>query len=199
MPCDFRRSDPYMPIEMEGDQLSPEQKKQWFVLRDFKKRNAKSPGYKVLPELGIRCFTPMHWIVYTRLGKRVREYVPVIPSLLFAYDTKDALQPVVDRDRSLQFQFKRGGGRNSLMTVSDDEMERFIYAVNNDPSPIYYTPAELTPDKIGKEVIVNGGPLNGYRGTLLKLQGSKKRRLIIKIEGFLSAAVEVNPDYISLA
>ena len=181
---------------MEGNVPITEQPKQWYVLRDFKKWNAKSPGYKVLPELGIRCFTPMHWVVTNRLGKRRREYVPVIQSLLFAYDTKETLEPVVERDSSLQFQFRRGGGSSFLMTVPDNDMERFIKAVNNDPSPIYYTPGELTPEKIGKEIIVNGGPLNGYRGVLLKMQGSKKRRLIVRIEGFLAAAVEVSPEFI---
>lgn len=170
--------------------------KRWYVLRDFKKRNAKSPGYKLLPELGIRSYTPMHWVVSTRLGKRVREYVPVIQSLLFAYDTKDALDPIINREKALQFQFRRGAGRDYFMTVPDVEMERFINAVNNDPSPIYYMPEELTLDKMGREVAIHGGPLDGYSGTLLKMQGSKKRRLLVQIKGFLAAAVEVNPDFI---
>lgn len=183
-------------MELEDNQQNTAQAKQWFVLRDFKKRNAKSPGYKVLAELGIQCFTPMHWVVSTRLGKRIREYVPVIQNLLFAYETKEALEPLVATDRTLQFQFKRGCGSASPMIVPVDEMNRFINAVNNDPSPVYYTPEELTPDKIGKSIIVEGGPLNGYRGVLLKMQGSKKRRLIIKIEGLMAVAVEINPDYI---
>lgn len=172
------------------------QTKQWYVLRDFKKRNAKSPGYKLLSELGIHCFTPMHWIVLTRLGKKKREYVPVIPSLLFAYDTKEVLDSIIERERALQFQFRRGAGQNYFMTVPEAEMERFIHAVNNDPNPRYFTPEEFTPDKIGKKIIIKGGPLNGYIGVLLKMQGSKKKRLIVKIEGFVAAAIEVNPEYI---
>lgn len=183
---------------MEDNSHNIEQPKQWYVLRDFKKRNAKTPGYKLLSDLGIKSFTPMHWIVSTRQGKRVREYVPVIQSLLFAYDTKETLDPIIEKDSALQFQFRRGAGKNYFMTVPDAEMERFINAVNNDPSPIYFTPEELTPDKIGKEIIVNGGPLNGYSGVLLKMRGTRKRRLLVKIEGFLAAAVEVNPDFVQL-
>lgn len=175
-----------------------EKVKQWYVLRDFKKRNAKSPGYKLLPELGIRSFTPMHWVVSARLGKRVREYVPVIQSLLFAYGTKEELNQIIEKENALQFQYRRGAGRNYFMTVPDAEMERFIKAVNNDPAPIYFTPEELTPDKIGKEIRVNGGPLDGYTGVLLKMRGTRKRRLLVKIEGFLAAAVEVNPDFVQL-
>lgn len=175
-----------------------EQPKQWFVLRDFKKWNAKAPGYKELPRIGIRCFTPMHWIVSTRCGVRKREYVPVIQNLLFAYDSREVLDPIVERDKSMQYLFRRGG-RAVPMTVPDREMERFIRAVNNDPSPVYYSPEELTPDMVGREIIVNGGPMDGYHGRLLKLKGSKKRRLIVEIRGFIAAAVEVNPDYIELA
>lgn len=170
--------------------------KQWFVLRDFKKWNAKVPGYKDLPERGIRCFTPMHWIVSLRKNVRRREYVPVIQNLLFAYDTRETLDPIIARTASLQYQFKRGSGSGVPMTVPDADMDRFIRAINNDPSPIYYTSDELTADMLGKEIIVNGGPLDGYRGKLLKLQGSKKKRLIVKLEGFVAAAVEVNPDFI---
>lgn len=170
--------------------------KQWFVLRDFKKWNAKIPSYKALPKLGIRCFTPMHWIVTTRREVKNREYVPVIQNLLFAYDTKDILDTIIANDKSLQYQYKRGCGRATPMTVSDSDMERFIKATNNDPSPIYYTIDELTPDMLGRKIIVNGGILDGYEGNLLKIQGSKKKRLVVEIPGFIVAAVIVNPDYI---
>ncbi|MCM1142250.1 MAG: UpxY family transcription antiterminator [Muribaculum sp.] len=175
---------------------SIEQSKQWYVLRDFKKRNAKSPGYKLLPENGVRCFTPMHWVVSSQHGKLIREYVPVVQSLLFAYDTKENLDPIIQKDRALQFQYRRGAGKNYFMTVPEAEMERFIKAVSNDLSPIYFTPEELTPDKIGKKIRVSGGPLDGYTGVLLKMRGTRKRRLLIKIEGFLVAAVEVNPEFV---
>lgn len=175
-----------------------EQQKQWFVLRDFKKWNAKSPGYKELPRLGIQCFTPMHWIVTTRRDVRKREYVPVIQNLLFAFDSRAILDPVIERESTLQYQFRRGAGSGVPMTVDEQEMERFISAVGNDPAPVYYSPDELTEDMIGKEVVVTGGPLDGYRGRLLKLRGTKKRRVIIEIRGFIAAAVEVNPAFIQL-
>lgn len=170
--------------------------KQWFVLRDFKKWNAKAPAYKALPKLGIRCFTPMHWIVNTNKGVKTREYIPVIQNLLFAYDTKEVLDPIIAKDKSLQYQFKRGGGSGTPMTVPDAEMERFIKAVNNDPSPVYYSVDELTPQMLGKRIKVNGGTLDGYEGNLLKIQGSKKKKLVVEIPGFIAAAVTVSPDYI---
>lgn len=170
--------------------------KQWFVLRDFRKWNAKAPAYKTLPKLGIKCFTPMHWIMTVRRNIRSREYVPVIQNLLFAYDTKKILDPIVAKDGSLQYQFRRGSGSGTPMTVPDFDMERFINAVNNDPTPIYLTIDELTSDMYGRDIIINGGPMNGYQGKLLKVQGSKKKRLIVAIPRFIAAAVEVSPEFI---
>ncbi len=177
---------------------SAESPRQWFVLRDFKKWNAKSPSYKALPELGIRCFTPMHWIVSTRGGVRERQYVPVIQNLLFAYDTRETLDPIIAKDRTLQYQYRRGGQSGEPLTVPERDMERFIRAVHNDPTPVYYTSEEVTSSMLGKTIRVNGGVLDGYEGRLLKLQGSKKKRLLVAVPGLLVAAVEIRPDYIQL-
>lgn len=140
----------------------------------------------------------MHWIVTERKGIRRRDYVPVIQNLLFAYDTREVLDPIIAKQQSLQYQYQRGNGSASPMTVPNAEMTRFIHAVNNDPSPIYYTVDELTPDMYGRRIIIDGGPLNGYEGILLKKQGSKKKRILVEIPHFLTAAVEVSPTYIHL-
>lgn len=175
-----------------------EQPKQWFVLRDFKKHNAKCPAYKELPKIGIECFTPMRWIVTTKAGVKKREHVPVIQNLLFAHETRAILDPVIETTDTLQYIFLRGAGRSVPMIVSDAEMERFINAVNNDPQPVYFYPSEITDDMLGKEIKITGGPLDGYQGRLLKMQGSKKKRLVVEIKGLMVAAVEVNPDFIQL-
>lgn len=172
---------------------------QWFVLRDFKKWNAKSPAYVELPKLGIRCFTPMHWIIVTTNEKHVRRQVPVIQNLLFAYDTREVLDPIIKSRETLQYQFMRGHGSGTPMIVDEKEMERFITAVSSDPAPKYYSPEEIKASMIGEEIIVTGGPLDGHRGKLLRIKGSKKKRLIVEVQGFLVAAVEINPEFIQLA
>lgn len=176
--------DPESPENFDGGQ--------WFVMRDFKKSNAKSPAYKELPKLGVRCFTPMHWVVTERSGRKKREYVPLIQNLLFIYGKRETLDPIVARTDKLQYQFVRGAGPNTPMVVPTPEMERFIKAVNNDESPVYFTPSEMRPEMIGKTVVINGGPLNGYSGRLLSVKGSKKRRLLVEIKNFVTAAVEVS-------
>jgi len=177
----------------------PSDTKQWYVMRDLKPRNAKNPAYKVMADLGLRCFTPMRWVLSeSKGGKRERRQIPVIQDLLFVYETRKVLDPIVASTERLQYRYRRGAGREALMTVPDSEMERFIGAVGRDSTPVYYTAQELTADMIGKEIRVTGGPMDGYRGRLLKMRGSKRRRLIVRIEGFLAAAVEVDPDFIQV-
>ena len=84
------------------------------------------------------------------------------------------------------------------MTVGSGEMDRFIYAVSNTESPIFYMPGELTKSMYGKYVRIVGGILNNFEGRLLSIKGKRKRHLIIELPNLIAAAVEVNPDYIQL-
>ena len=84
------------------------------------------------------------------------------------------------------------------MVVADTDMERFIRAVDATESPRYYLPEEITPVMYGRKIRIEGGPLNGYEGRLLTTRGSKVKRLLVELEGFLSVGVEVDPEYIQL-
>lgn len=48
----------------------------------------------------------------------------------------------------------------------------------------------------GKKISIIDGPLNGYQGYLLSVRGSKVKRLLVELKGYLAAGVEVNPEYI---
>ena len=51
---------------------NPEFAKQWFVMRDLKRSNAKLPAYKQLAALGMEIFTPMCWRLSVRQGRERR-------------------------------------------------------------------------------------------------------------------------------
>lgn len=176
------------------DEIQP---RQWFVMRDLKRSNAKQPAYRLLEGMGIEVFTPMAWKILVRNGKRVREEVPFMRDLLFAHDTHATLDPIVDRTDTLQYRYVRGGYKVP-MTVRETDMRRFIHAVRAAENPRYYTPEEISADMIGKKVRIVGGPLDGYEGYLQKMQGSRARRLFVEIPGVLAASVEVQPEYIQL-
>lgn len=51
---------------------------------------------------------------------------------------------------------------------------------------------------LGKKVRLVGGLLDGYEGCLQKMQGSRIKRLFVELPNLLTAAVEVQPEFIQL-
>ena len=51
---------------------------------------------------------------------------------------------------------------------------------------------------IGRRVRIIGGPMDGYEGSLLKMRGSRRRRLLVTLDSLLTLAVEISPDFITL-
>ena len=169
----------------------------WYVMRDLKRANAKHPAYKILGEKNMKIFTPMVWKLSVKQGKRIREKVPFMADLLFVYDTRHTLDPLVELISTFQYRYMRGS-HGAPMTVRNADMERFIKAVEATENPYFYTPGELTPDMIGRNVRIIGGALNNYEGRLQKIRGSRSRRLLVELPNLLTVSVEVSPEYIQL-
>lgn len=175
--------------------MENEEKARWWAMRDLKRVNARKPAYKLLEEKKVEFFIPMRWQLVTRRGKRVREQVPFMQDLLFVHETRFNLDPLVEKTPTLQYRWLRDTYREP-MTVPDTDMERFMLAVNASDSPKYYLPEEITPAMCGRRIRIVGGTLDGYEGSLLTIRGSKVRRLLVELPGFLSVGVEVSPEYI---
>ena len=143
----------------------------------------------------IKVFVPLMEQITLQKGKKVREKVPVIQDLLFVYDSRRHLDSIVEKTRTLQYRWLRNTFREP-MTVPDLEMDRFIQAVSSTDSPKYYLPEEITSQMCGRKIRIIGGPLNGYEGCLLKIRGSKIKRLLVELKGYLAVGVEVLPEYI---
>lgn len=170
--------------------------KQWFVMRDLKRRTSNSLAIHDLAKAGLEVFTPMTQMVMKIGGKIQRRDVPVIQDLLFVHEAKEVLDPFVELTSTLQYRYQRGKPKDEPLTIRDVEMERFMFAVNHTDTPIYYKPGELTPAMYGKSVLIHGGSLDGYEGRLLSIKGMRKRCLIVELPGLMAAAVEVEPDFI---
>ena len=125
----------------------------------------------------------------------MRKQVPFMQDMLFVFDSRQVIDPIVERIPTLQYRFLRGTYCEP-MTVRNEDMERFIKAVDSDENPRYYTPEELTPAMVGKKVRIIGGPLDSYEGRLQKMQGSQVKRLFVELPSLLAVSVEVNPEYI---
>lgn len=167
-------------------------------MRDLKRRNSNTLAIHELAKVGLEVFTPMTQMVMTIGGRRQRREVPVIQDLLFIHETREAIDPFVATTSTLQYRFLPGCRQNEPMTVRDKEMEHFIKAVTSTETPIYYQSGELTSSMYGKTVRIVGGMLDGYEGRLLSVKGMRKRRLIVELPGLITAAVDVEPDYIQI-
>ena len=87
---------------------------QWYVMRDLKRCNAKKPAYKQLQEAGVKVFVPLKWQIILQKGKKVREKVPVIQDLLFVYDSRQHLDSIVERTKTLQYRWLRNTFREPM-------------------------------------------------------------------------------------
>ena len=172
--------------------------KQWFVMRDLKRRNSNTLAIHDLEKAGLEVFTPMTQMIMTIGGRRQRRNVPVIQDLLFVHEAKEILDSFVAKFPTLQFRYLFGKTKNEPMVVRNEEMDRFIFAVNKTETPLYYKPGEITKTMYGKKVRIMGGMLDQYEGRLLSVKGMRKRRLIVELPGLITAAVEVEPDYIQI-
>ena len=172
--------------------------KQWFVLRDLKRRNANSFAIHDLKNAGLEVFTPMTQMLMTIGGRKQRREVPVIQDLLFVHETKETLDPIVNKYPTIQYRYCLGKTKNEPMTVCQEDMNKFIFAVMNAETPLFYKPGELTVEMYGKRVRIVGGVFNDYEGQLLSVKGMRKRRLIIELNNLIAAAVVVEPEFIQI-
>lgn len=170
--------------------------KQWFVMRDLKRRNANNIAIHELAKAGLEVFTPMTQMVMKIGGRLQRRDIPLIQDLLFVHEAKADLDTYVAKYSTLQYRYQRGKTANEPMSVGSEEMDRFIYAVSNTESPIFYKPEELTKSMYGKYVRIVGGILDKYEGHLLSIKGKRKKHLIIELPNLIVAAVEVQPEFI---
>ena len=181
---------------MDETQLTTDER-QWFVMRDLKRRNAKQPAYLMFKDKGMEFFTPMVHKLLTIHGKREDREVPFMQDLLFVKETKEKLDIIVEAIPTLQYRYKLGV-QHTPIVVRNTDMERFIKAVEATENPKYYRPEEITPDMLNRKIRIIGGQLDGYIGTLVTTRGSKTKRLLVELPMLLAAAVEVNTEYIQL-
>ncbi len=166
-------------------------------MRDLSRFNAKFPAYKLLQEQSVEFFTPMRQVVRMQRGKKIVEEVPILHTLLFVHGNREELDPVVRKIENLQYLFLKGASSKPT-TVPDDDMYHMILATSTPSNVQYFTPEELKSDKfkVGSPIRINGGEYDGCKGRQFSVRGSRKKYILVELRGYLSAAVEVKPEYI---
>ena len=178
-------------MNIHGNEKSAEinTERRWYAMRDLKRSNAAQPAYKQLAEEGFEVFTPMVSKFYTLNGKRIRRQVPFMQDLLFVNGCRQDIDPVVAKTPTLQYRFKRGGAYCEPIVVPNDDMQRFIGAVQAE---------EVSAMMCGRRIRVVGGPLDGCEGVLKTVRGSKKKHLVIVLASLLAIGIDLDNEYIEL-
>lgn len=169
----------------------------WYAMRDLSRRHAKTSAYSLLAARGFEVFTPMTRRIVVEKGQRRRKEEPFMQDLLFVHATRELLDPQVEKIDNLQYRYVHGGYCEP-MVVPEADMERFIHAVRHSRLPRFFRPGEITPEMCGQHVRIVGSALDGYEGRLMTISGSKYRRLMVALPNYLTAAVEVMPEYIEV-
>lgn len=139
----------------------------WYVLRDLARLNAKFPAYKQLqamPEMAGCVFIPLKQRVFIEFGKRVVRLVPYLPDLIFVHKSREELDPIVGKQKLLQYRYVRGGRQFEAMTVPHESMARFIEAVTQTAAVEYYSLDEVSPPPLRQARAHHRRPAQRPRG-----------------------------------
>lgn len=166
-------------------------------MRDLKRANAKLPAYLMLRKSKFEVFIPMKEIVSKVNDKNIRKKVPFMQDLLFVHSTRELLDPIVEKTNTLQYRYQKGFYKEPIV-VNEQEMNRFIAIVESSETTHYYQPSEITNSMLGSKIRIIGGLFNTYEGYLLSTRGSIEKSLLVYLDNFLAASVEVNPELIEL-
>ena len=181
---------------MEAHNIDTE--KHWLAMRDLKRANAILPAYKQLAEAGMEVFTPMTTRFVVKNGKRTRVESPVMRDLLFVNESRENLDPIVAKTPTLQYRFKRGGKQGEPIVIPEEDMTRFICAVQASNNPKFYSAEEITPLMCGRKIRMMGGALDGHEGILQTVRGSKTKHIIITLPSLLAVSVAINDEFIEV-
>jgi len=181
--------------EITADMEMEKETEIWYAMRATYRRELEA--VKLMEKEKMGCFVPMQYKVSVKRGKKVRELVPAIHSLVFVHARPSEVKRVKSQASWLQYITDSRSGQKII--VPDSQMQRFI-AVSGTYNDhlLYFRPDELNLKK-GTRVRVTGGEFEGQEGVYLKVKGARDRRVVVEIQGVVAVAMAtVHPDLIEV-
>lgn len=170
----------------------------WFAMSAPYRRELKAKEY--LQAKGIECFVPMvNALVEKRSGAKIRKQIPAIHNLIFVHTSKEIIQEVKRGVDYLQYRTMPREGKNIPIIVPERQMQQFIAVTQTtNEELIYMRPEEVNIAK-GTRVRVHGGAFDGTEGVFVKIQGKRKPRVVLLIQGVAAVALaEINTEFIEI-
>lgn len=170
----------------------------WFAMSAPYRRELKAKEY--LQGKGIECFVPMvNALVEKRSGAKIRKQVPAIHNLIFVHTSKNVIQEIKRGVDYLQYRTMPREGKNIPIIIPDRQMQQFIAVTQTtNEELIYMRPEEVNIAK-GTRVRVHGGAFDGTEGVFVKIQGKRKPRVVLLIQGVAAVALaEISTEFIEI-
>lgn len=164
----------------------PAPDKRWYVFRVSYGREDKASDYLV--EDGTYTYIAKKMVEKYVGGKRKRYLQTLIPNLLFAYITKEKAEEYVNNTPAISYlsyyynHFKLDdNGKNPPLTVSDEEMNRFVLATCNMNKHLLFVQPSQCHYKGGEQVRIIDGEFAGVEGRVARVAG--QQRVVISLSG----------------
>ena len=170
----------------------------WFAMSAPYRRELKAKEY--LQAKGIECFVPMvNALVEKHSGAKIRKQVPAIHNLIFVHTSKNVIQEIKRSVDYLQYRTMPREGKNIPIIIPDRQMQQFIAVTQTtNEELIYMRPEEVNIAK-GTRVRVHGGAFDGTEGVFVKIQGKRKPRVVLLIQGVAAVALaEISTEFIEI-
>ena len=161
----------------------------WYAMRATYKREFIAREY--LNNKGFEVFLPLRKEIKVVRGIKRKVTAPAVKSLLFVKAKKEDLQQAKFGLEYLQYLTRKLDGKNIPIIVPSDQMEQFKRVVEDDNvDKTYFAPGEINLAE-GTKVKVHGGPLDGYEGKLVKVNGKRNKQFFLNVEGVISVNAEL--------
>ena len=164
----------------------PEPNKRWYVFRVSYGREDRASDYLV--EDGTYTYIAKKMVEKYVEGKRKRYLQPLIPNLLFAYTTKEKAEEYANNTPAISYlsyyynHFTLDANqKNPPLTVSDEEMSRFIHATCTMNKHLLFVQPSQCHFKGGEQVRVIDGPFAGVEGRVARVAG--QQRVVVSLSG----------------
>lgn len=160
----------------------------WFAMSATFGRELKAKS--ILEDKNIKCFVPMRYeMVNDSKQGKIRKLIPAIRNLIFVYTTKVQIQALKACLKYLQYLTKTENGKNIPITVPEHQMQQFITVCDTyDDNLVYLSPNEIKLEK-GTPVKIVGSAFDGIEGTFVKVDGVRKKKVVVLVHGVTAVMV----------
>ena len=165
----------------------------WYVLRVTYQRELAAK--RLLDDSGISNFVPTKLVRRRGChGRFTWEREVAVHNYVFAYATREEIQRLKQtKIPYLRYVMTSRDGRNSYLTVPDEQMRNFIAVAGNEHERVTFLDPAAVPVAEGDRVRITGGPFEGVEGVCVRMHNGRDRRVVVQIEGIVAVATTAIP------